>query len=150
MRSGRFTLHKVDGSVNPADLFTKHAPSKEKLGQLTRLFGCSFPGGRAESAPAMKQAAGDRRTMADVEVNAIQEGTVITPHVYGDDFVRDKYPAVAPEGEQVKDDDFPWREDLLGKGAEIARAIMEEASARGRVRVTTRRDDQRGDQHRRQ
>ena len=142
MRSNRFTLHKVDGSVNPADLFTKHVPSREKLGQLTRLFGCSFPGGRAESAPAMKQAAGDKKTMADAEVNAVEEGAVITPHVYGDSFVEDNYPAVIPEGEPSADADFPWREDLLGKGTAIARGIMEEASIRGRVRVTTGRDNQ--------
>ena len=141
LRSNRFTLHKVDGSVNPADLFTKHVPSREKLGQLTRLFGCSFPEGRAESAPAMKKAAGNRRTMADAEVNAIEEGAIITPHVYGDGFVRDKYPAVIPEGEPSADADFPWSEDLLGKGAAIARGIMEEASIRGRVRITTGRGD---------
>ena len=38
LRSERFTLHKVAGEKNPADLFTKHMPSRERLSTLVRLF----------------------------------------------------------------------------------------------------------------
>ena len=40
VRVGAVAVRKVRGDVNPADLFTKHLPSKDKLHQLTSLFGC--------------------------------------------------------------------------------------------------------------
>ena len=42
------------GEVNPADLFTKHLPSKEKIHQLTRLFGVEYRTGRAGAAPLLR------------------------------------------------------------------------------------------------
>ena len=39
VRVGAIAVRKVRGDVNPADLFTKHLPSKDKLHQLTSLFG---------------------------------------------------------------------------------------------------------------
>ena len=45
---------KVDGEVNPADLFTKHSESKNKLDQVVALFSCRFLDGRAALAPTLK------------------------------------------------------------------------------------------------
>ena len=47
-------MKKVRGEVNPADLFTKHLPSREKVHQLLGLFGCEYRAGRAESAPLLR------------------------------------------------------------------------------------------------
>ena len=41
-RTGAFAVRKVTGEVNPADLFSKHLPSREKIHQLTALFGCEY------------------------------------------------------------------------------------------------------------
>ena len=45
---------KVDGEVNPADLFTTHLVSKNKLDQVVGLFSCRFLDGRAALAPTIK------------------------------------------------------------------------------------------------
>ena len=42
------------GEVNPADLFTKHLPSREKIHQLTKLFGVEYRSGRASTAPLLR------------------------------------------------------------------------------------------------
>ena len=54
LRRKEFRLLKVDGEVNPADLFTKHLDSKGKLDQVVELFSCRFLDGRAASAPTLK------------------------------------------------------------------------------------------------
>ena len=38
VRSGAILLHKVKGEVNPADLFTKHLSSNDRIVSLLRLF----------------------------------------------------------------------------------------------------------------
>ena len=55
VRAKAFQLRKVRGDVNPADLFTKHLPSREKVHALTELFGCEFRTGRAEAAPQLRK-----------------------------------------------------------------------------------------------
>ena len=51
VRNGEVILHKVKGTVNPADLFTKYltAPIIHKL---VELFNYSYQGGRADSTPS--------------------------------------------------------------------------------------------------
>ena len=50
LRSGAFTLHKVWGNDNPADLCTKHM-GKALMDYLLDLAGLIFEPGRAASAP---------------------------------------------------------------------------------------------------
>ena len=45
VRSKNIDLRKVDGAVNPADIFTKHSLTRERLIALTRLFDVEFQGG---------------------------------------------------------------------------------------------------------
>ena len=54
VRTGAIEVRKVRGDVNPADLFTKHLPSKDKIHQLVGLFGCEYRSGRAEAAPLLR------------------------------------------------------------------------------------------------
>ena len=54
VRTGKIELRKVWGEVNPADLFTKHLPSREKVHQLLGLFGCEYRSGRAAAAPLLR------------------------------------------------------------------------------------------------
>ena len=61
VRDGSIALHKVRGDANPADLFTKHLLSGERITALLRLFGCTYAGGRPEMAPALRQATGTQK-----------------------------------------------------------------------------------------
>ncbi len=60
----RDRLRKVAGEVNPADLFTKHSLSRQRLEQLVELHGCRHMGGRAASAPLAKTGESNNATMA--------------------------------------------------------------------------------------
>ena len=55
VRNKSLKLRKVKGELNPADLLTKHMPSRENLTQLVELFGCAFVDGRAASAPLLRK-----------------------------------------------------------------------------------------------
>jgi hypothetical protein len=55
VRNKTLKLRKVKGELNPADLLTKHMPSREKLTQLVELFGCAFVEGRPASAPLLRK-----------------------------------------------------------------------------------------------
>ena len=65
VRTGRFQLRNIPGERNPADLLTKHSQTAERLAKLVSLFNCEFRGGRAESAPQLRQGGGVKMTMAD-------------------------------------------------------------------------------------
>ena len=64
VRTGKIDLRKVLGEVNPADLFTKHPLSRDRLKGLVTLFDCHFRSGRAESAPKMRTGAADKKTIS--------------------------------------------------------------------------------------
>ena len=66
VRSGEIELRKFRGDVNPADLFTKHLESRQKVEDLVKLFGCSFREGRAASAPALRREAAAAVAYADL------------------------------------------------------------------------------------
>ena len=135
LRCGRFTLHKVDGEVNPADLFTKHMPTRDRLAQLSRLFGCKYLDGRAAAAPAMREAAGTRRTMASkCDPVMVAEDETVVPHLFGDRHVAVSYPAVPVASEQRPAEDHVYNrdDDLLGHGIALARQIMNDAARFGR------------------
>ena len=50
VRSKAIVVKKVHGEVNPADIFTKHLPSKEKVHQLLKVFGCEYCEGRVATS----------------------------------------------------------------------------------------------------
>ena len=58
VRSGELEIRKVRGEVNPADLFTKHLSSEERVRELLRLFGCRHVDGRAVGAPKLRREVG--------------------------------------------------------------------------------------------
>ncbi len=79
VRSQRMQLLKIAGESNPADLFTKHSLTRERLIKLTRMFDCQYVPGRAASAPQMRTGCADRVTMA--EANAVDELNLDLPHL---------------------------------------------------------------------
>ena len=70
VRSKRVDLRKVLGTENPADLLTKHSLTREKLDFLVKLFGCEYIGGRAESAPLLRQGVTGKTTVAEADDNS--------------------------------------------------------------------------------
>ena len=57
VRTGAIAVKKV----NPADLFTKHVASREKVHQLLGRFGCEYRQGRAQAAPLLRPMDSDDR-----------------------------------------------------------------------------------------
>ena len=55
-------IRKVRGEVNPAELFTKHLSSEERVFSLLKLFGCRLSDGRAKEAPQLRRDVGVRHT----------------------------------------------------------------------------------------
>ena len=58
VRDGSVELCKVKGEQNPADLFTKHLTSRERIHNFLDLFGCKYKGGRAAVAPVLRSGVG--------------------------------------------------------------------------------------------
>ncbi len=140
VRTRRFTLHKVHGEANPADLFTKHMCSREKLASLIDLLGCRFTGGRAAAAPMMRQADGTKATMASkdghVPIDACDlETWSVLPHL-DDGMLREVFPPVSvpePSGDQDLNDE---QQDLVWmRGIAIGEELMRYAAKAGRKRV---------------
>ena len=151
VRAGQVDLRKVDGEVNPADVFTKHSLSRERLMALTRLFEVDFRSGRAASAAQTRKGAGTRRTIAeaDEEVCAMgEEGPSPEaqsgqrqprmPHLEHDAAELDRlYPSFeAPEAADVGDPQMHATDSLLDHGLKVAENIMKEAAEQGRRRVS--------------
>ncbi|MDE0779072.1 MAG: hypothetical protein OSB43_22550, partial [Nocardioides sp.] len=115
VRDGAIAVRKVRGDVNPADLFTKHVPSKEKVHQLVALFGCEYRDGRAASAPQFRPHESDGQKdghlpNADLMLN---EETLeppphdieLLPHLHPDAEAEFLFPVIvaAPLGPNVED-----------------------------------------------
>ena len=95
LRSGALELRKVRGEVNPADLFTKHLSSEERIAQLLALLGCDYRGGRSAEAPQMRKGGpGSQEEILAVEA--------VRP-IVGEAFEQDgyRYPVATWEGEKV-------------------------------------------------
>jgi len=65
VRTGRIVVRKVKGTENPADLFTKHIPTHDKIRELVRLFGCRYENGRAAAAPTLRRERLTKDVLAD-------------------------------------------------------------------------------------
>ena len=158
VRCRRIDLRKVDGEVNPADIFTKHSLTRERLMKLVALFECAFLGGRAESAPKMRTNPSGKTTMAEMNnVNGDGKGGNIetnkswpTSSLNDDDGQDEQPPPVMPHKDHTPqqldvaypsltvpdDDDHDYEEEtedpMLKEGARIAKDIVEDAKLHGR------------------
>ncbi len=56
VRNKAFEVRKIQGELNPADLFTTHLPGEEKVKSLVKLLECELRGGRAAGAPKLRDA----------------------------------------------------------------------------------------------
>ena len=69
-------LRKVNGLVNPADLFTKHLSSRERINQFVELLNCEYRDGRSATAPELrkKNAAAAVHVMQHLNVHVAPNG----------------------------------------------------------------------------
>ena len=152
VRSKRVDLRKVAGEVNPADLFTKHSLTRERLIDLSKLYELEFRGGRAASAPTTRKTAGTRSTMAEVHAMTTDttqtqhhnttrdhdgnttEDTPIMPHrMFSEEDLNRIYPSI--EAVDAVDGEDEPADALLEQGERVAKEIMEQANSIGRKRI---------------
>ena len=139
VRCRKIDLRKVDGEVNPADVFTKHSLTRARLMKLVDLFECAFRGGRAESAPRTRTNPSGKTTMADM--NAVNdhdddhddEPSPVMPHKDCSPEELDRnYPRIEVHDEEDKDYDDGSEDPMLIEGNRIAKCIVEDAQEHGR------------------
>ena len=151
VRQKRLDLRKIKGECNPADIFTKHSLTSDKLMSLVSLFSCHFASGRAASAPQLRKHEGAKRTMAgyedDDDLNEVsqvqrakwadlgeEEGGPFMPHlVYSPEEMESMHPRLEATDEPY--DDEPKDEDdaLWAHGRMLAQGIADEMRAYGRT-----------------
>ena len=102
MRDRTIELVKVRGEENPADLFTKHFTSRQRIHDLLAMFGCRYAAGRAATAPKLR--AGTGTTKGELLSLALAERTV--------SWDGQVFPAVEFEGE-ILPEAFPSVANLL-------------------------------------
>ena len=133
VRDGTIELVKVRGEDNPADLFTKHLQSRDRIHNLLALFGCVYTDGRPALAPQLRAGSGTTKG----ELLALAERTVewegvtfpavehedewlpeafmsepgMLPHLHADEKTR--YPRAAVRHHPGDED--PWCSDSLEK-----------------------------------
>ena len=139
VRSRRIDLRKVAGESNPADLYTKHLPSREKLLQLVGLTGCTYQGGRAHSAPQTRTAESGKTTIADADLNACESDVAVPsmPHLEcSSDRLDFEYPSlsVPSEIDDCHETDWDSWDKVYARGLEIIEQIRTKTVNEGRRR----------------
>ena len=139
VRTGRVDLRKVLGDVNPADLFTKHSLSRERLKKLVSIFNCQFCGGRAASAPLLRKEATGKKNISDADLAAVNESTdseIFFPHLrYSQTELDEKYPSLAvPDEVDAGDPQIDAQDPLLVEGLRRADELTAACAHVGRRR----------------
>jgi len=140
VRTGRVEVRKVKGTENPADLFTKHLPSAEKMKQLVELFGCRFEDGRAACAPKMRRDRLTQRTLGTDDKSSHQVNSV-EKEVFSDiKCLPHNAENIDVEHEKLVpvEDEYPDADERLDPveqvGLEIAKSIQNQSDRLGRRR----------------
>ena len=141
VRTGAISVKKVHGEVSPADIFTKHLPSREKVHQLLNLFGCEYREGRAEAAPLLRPLNVDGRqgghsaddSVLPAFVNDACAGphdTTRLPHKHSDIELDKYFPVItaAPPVENAED----WNGEELTLEGKVDRKYGIEVAQQGR------------------
>jgi len=139
-------VRKVAGEVNPADLFTKHLPSKDKIHQLTALFGCEYREGRAASAPLLRPNAvegqqdghlpDDEPLPNFVVSEAVPHDPKVLPHMHCDEDIDKLFPKIEAAPEVANTHDWIPEADAEAEREFQVRGVMREE--RGHVRAARR------------
>jgi hypothetical protein len=136
VRSRRFELRKVHGEQNPADLFTKHMVTREKLASLMEMLGCKYRGGRAESAPMTRTTSTGKTTIAEAEARTIEVHAIMPHLAYNGKDLNDKYPPMMVNQDVSEDDEARWStwDGVAQRGDDIIREVLARMTRDGRRR----------------
>ncbi len=126
----------MDGEQNPADLFTKHMITRDKMAGLVRMLGCHYRGGRAETAPLTRTTPTGRTTMAEADTNAIEINNTMPHLAHSPEELDRKFPAMnAPQDiEDDKEDMWSTWDGIAQRGEEIIREVVARMTRDGRRR----------------
>jgi hypothetical protein len=150
VRTGRITVRKVKGLDNPADLFTKHIPTHDKIRHLTELFGCRHESGRSTAAPTLRRERLTREVLADtylcetdlrqaLSIESADDQPTLTqlPHTMPTTTLEKYFPTMPVAGTNGLDyEDFNGdnRDVIEQRGLKEADGIIAETLAHGRRR----------------
>jgi len=156
----RIELRKVRGEVNPADVFTKHSLTRDRLRQLVQLFDCYFKDGRAESAPQLRRTATSKVKISEADVGdtvcdanlwhvgilGLREdgpGPLCFPHsTFSKGRLDQLYPPLdVPDQLDIDDVHQDAFDTVYQRGLAEAQAIQASAEVFGRMKRTTVRRD---------
>ena len=141
IKNKAFELRKVRGEVNPADLFTKHLTSRDRVRNLTELFSCSFRDGRSAAAPLLRKkdastvpahAPDDEDMECDMFDTELKDAELhdanMLPHLHSPEDIERLFPIIhAADSPYDLDDWFP-EETYYGHGAPTTSAATPVAS----------------------
>jgi len=136
VRSRRFELRKVAGEQNPADLFTKHMVTREKLAGLVKMLGCQYRGGRAESAPMTRTTSTGKATIAEADAGSLEINAVMPHLAYGAEELDSLHPPmdVHREVEPYEEDRWDTWDGIAERGNEIIQEVLGKMAREGRRR----------------
>ena len=143
VRVGAIKVKKVRGEVNPADLFTKHLPSREKVHQLMKLFGCEYRSGRAEAAPLLRPHGDINHKdghvddvdplptfVVDYEAEIHDESRL--PHMHSPEEIRKYFPTIEAAAKPINVEDWVPEDEKLNE-CKVHGGAREDMSRRGRA-----------------
>ena len=129
VRSRRIDLRKIDGESNPADIFTKHLSSREKVLQMVRLLGCRYADGRAESAPQRREGNVQKTTMAEANsFTDVDFDGPFMPHLIFAGELLDRYFPSIEAAEDLPEN--PTHNDLEDENFQYGMKVAEEIRER--------------------
>ena len=148
VRSRRVDLRKVPGESNPADLYTKHLASRDKVSQLVTLMGCAYRSGRAETAPLTRRAQTGKTVISEADLGALEsmgETEARMPHLEMTTIELNRMHPTLSVPRDVDDgheDLWDSWDKVLQRGMEIVAEIQERMSTEGRRRCELEQGDE--------
>ena len=136
VRARRIDLRKIRGETNPADVFTKHLASRDKLRQMVTLLGCRYTEGRAVSAPLIRDSTGSRATISQANVVEAEDAPCM-PHLMHDLDALDKaYPSLSAPEDVNTSNEAQWEDwdQIYQRGLEIVEEVKRRMLTQGRVK----------------
>jgi hypothetical protein len=137
VRGRRVDLRKIDGERNPADVFTKHMATRERLATMVDLLNCRYRDGRAASAPQMRTTETGKTTIADAGFYNVENGPFM-PHLeHNGEELDNLYPSMHAPQDIIEDHEESWSswDGIEARGLEIVESIKGRMLKHGRRRI---------------
>ena len=114
VRTKAVEVRKIRGDINPADLFTKHIPSRANIHSLVNLFGCEYREGRSAAAPLLRPMT-EGNNIANVDDGSVED---VLPHLRPMKEIDELYPRMEPMEEGHLDQEYDMELEKICKSFE--------------------------------